>query len=159
MSLQATVILKQRLICMTNSRFGYQYCCITFAYRILRSINSDRTRKRILIVKNIYRSNAGTMGCPLWIFVRQLTAPYQHHAVLCSTLNDDWIEGILPEGSYLPCVSMAGRALLSGYPRILSLWCRAQYRITRVYAFSTFVCIWKNKPHWTTCLSNQHSSL
>ena len=26
-------------------------------------------------------------------------------------------EGILPKGPYLPCVSMAGRALLAGYPR------------------------------------------
>ena len=30
------------------------------------------------------------------------------------------IEGILPKGPYLPCVSMAGRALLAGYPRYLS---------------------------------------
>ena len=29
------------------------------------------------------------------------------------------IEGILPRGSSLPCVSMAGRALLAGYHRIL----------------------------------------
>ena len=27
------------------------------------------------------------------------------------------IEGILPKGPYLPCVSMAGRALFAGYPR------------------------------------------
>ena len=27
------------------------------------------------------------------------------------------IEGILPKGPYLPCVSMAGRALLAGYSR------------------------------------------
>ena len=27
------------------------------------------------------------------------------------------IEGILPKGPYLPCVSMAGGALLAGYPR------------------------------------------
>ena len=27
------------------------------------------------------------------------------------------IEGILPKGPYLPCVSMAGRALLAGYHR------------------------------------------
>ena len=30
----------------------------------------------------------------------------------------DWnahIEGILPKGPYLPCVSMAGRAILAGY--------------------------------------------
>ena len=30
------------------------------------------------------------------------------------------IEGILPKGPYLPCVSMAGRALLAGYPRYAS---------------------------------------
>ena len=29
-------------------------------------------------------------------------------------------EGILPKGPYLPCVSMAGRALFAGYHRILS---------------------------------------
>ena len=28
-----------------------------------------------------------------------------------------YIEGILPKGPYLPCGSMAGRALLAGYPR------------------------------------------
>ena len=27
------------------------------------------------------------------------------------------IEGILPKGLHLPCISMAGRALLAGYPR------------------------------------------
>ena len=30
-----------------------------------------------------------------------------------------YIEGILPKGPYLPCVSMAGRALLAGYHRYL----------------------------------------
>ena len=29
------------------------------------------------------------------------------------------LEGILPKGLYLPCVSMAGMALLAGYPRIV----------------------------------------
>ena len=28
-------------------------------------------------------------------------------------------DGILPKGPYLPCVSMAGRALLAGYHRII----------------------------------------
>ena len=32
-----------------------------------------------------------------------------------------YIEGILPKGPYLPCVSMAGRALLAGYPRYVNL--------------------------------------
>ena len=31
-----------------------------------------------------------------------------------------YIEGILPRGPYLPCVSMAGRALLAGYPRYIN---------------------------------------
>ena len=31
--------------------------------------------------------------------------------------SQEHIEGILPKGPYLPCVSMAGRALLAGYPR------------------------------------------
>ena len=31
--------------------------------------------------------------------------------------HDIDIDGILPKGSYLPCVSMAGRALLAGYHR------------------------------------------
>ena len=33
------------------------------------------------------------------------------------------IEGILPKGPYLPCVSVAGRALLAGYPRIIGSHC------------------------------------
>ena len=32
------------------------------------------------------------------------------------TIEDYVIEGILPKGPYLPCVSMAGGALLAGYP-------------------------------------------
>ena len=39
-------------------------------------------------------------------------------------LYDDHIhvEGILPKGPYLPCVSMAGRAILAGYPRCMRQW-------------------------------------
>ena len=42
-----------------------------------------------------------------------------HNAIrLCTnTLGSSYLEGILPKGPYLPCVSMAGRALLAGYPR------------------------------------------
>ena len=34
------------------------------------------------------------------------------------------IEGILPKGPYLPCISMAGRALSAGYPRYILRWQR-----------------------------------
>ena len=33
-----------------------------------------------------------------------------------------YIEGILPKGPYLPCVSMAGRALLAGYHRYVGIY-------------------------------------
>ena len=39
---------------------------------------------------------------------------YQSISILCL-----YIEGILPKGPYLPCVSMAGRALLAGYHRYM----------------------------------------
>ena len=43
-----------------------------------------------------------------------------------------YIEGNLPKGPYLPCVSMAGRALLAGYPRyaeeVLMEWYRNDVR-------------------------------
>ena len=34
------------------------------------------------------------------------------------------IEGILPKGPYLPCLRMAGRALLAGYHRYVGVWNR-----------------------------------
>ena len=30
-----------------------------------------------------------------------------------------YYKGILPKGPYLPCASMAGKALLAGYPRLI----------------------------------------
>ena len=35
-----------------------------------------------------------------------------------------YIKGILPKGPYLPCISMAGRALLAGYHRYSEHWFR-----------------------------------
>ena len=46
---------------------------------------------------------------------------YDHNISSNKTFNSNqimgYIEGILPKGPYLPCVSMAGRALLAGYHR------------------------------------------
>ena len=43
------------------------------------------------------------------------------------------VEGILPKGPYLPCVSMAGRALLAGYHRYKQCTMRAQCRCCCVF--------------------------
>ena len=73
------------------------------------------------------------------------------------TLN---IEGILPKGPYLSCVSMAARALLAGYPRYLPRICPGikcniciESRVyllyiqtyNNVYIFDTFVNLRSDK--------------
>ena len=40
--------------------------------------------------------------------------------LLWFSMSHFYLEGILPKGPYLPCVSMAGRALLAGYPWSMS---------------------------------------
>ena len=51
------------------------------------------------------------------------------------TSSCTYIEGILPKGPYLPCVSMAGRALLAGYPRIMDTDNSWKY-----YQYATIQC-------------------
>ena len=45
---------------------------------------------------------------------------YRQRCTIISIVNV-YIEGILPKGPYLPCVSMAGRALLAGYHRYVTM--------------------------------------
>ena len=58
--------------------------------------------------------------CLHWNFTQRYGIPKRLKGSL--SLSRAWItlgqvEGILPKGPYLPCVSMAGRALLAGYHR------------------------------------------
>ena len=53
-------------------------------------------------------------------WIRQWLGATRQHVVTWAIVSPDircHIEGILPKGPYLPCVSMAGRALSVGYPR------------------------------------------
>ena len=43
----------------------------------------------------------------------------QYSVGISLLVHTSLIQGILPKGPYLPCVSMAGRALLAGYPRYM----------------------------------------
>ena len=52
------------------------------------------------------------------------------------------IEGILPKGPYLPCVSMAGRALLAGYHWYDISLCL--HPNINVVVTTTFFCGWEN---------------
>ena len=55
------------------------------------------------------------------------------------TVGRPYIEGILPKGPYLPCVSMAGRALLVGYPRHSLLVNRHVTCIGIMHAYHRFI--------------------
>ena len=49
------------------------------------------------------------------------------------------IEGILPKGPYLPCVSMAGRALLAGYHRNMGI---ISFKVTQAFSNTSSLVIW-----------------
>ena len=62
------------------------------------------------------------------------------------------IEGVLPKGPYLPCVSMAGRARLAGYPRYMRHWIRSA--LVQIMAWRLFDAKPLSKPmlaivNWT----------
>ena len=55
-------------------------------------------------------------------------------------------EGILPKGPYLPCVSMAGRALLAGYHRIINIIKLVTYRHLQgiIWTYMILCTVWDN---------------
>ena len=56
-----------------------------------------------------------------------------------------YIEGILPKGPYLPCVSMAGRALLTGYHRCVA---QCDPCLTARSALWLLMAAWHLQPPW-----------
>ena len=61
--------------------------------------------------------------------------------------NHTHIEGILPKGPYLPCVSMAGRALLAGYPRHThSEWIILERKFS--WSASRKLLLWQFRPNY-----------
>ena len=58
----------------------------------------------------------------------------------CMTPLTSNFQGILPKGPYLPCVSMAGRALLAGYHRLVARWylIKGQVNSWEICLFLTF---------------------
>ena len=74
-----------------------------------------RARSRFLPVRIVLAAAIHVYGCQLDEVRLPWLPPAMNHLV-------SFIEGILQKGSYLPCVSMAGRALLAGYPRHMYMW-------------------------------------
>ena len=63
-----------------------------------------------------------------------------------------YIEGILPKGPYLPCVRVAGRALLAGYPR-------HQLDDTHWYAFLFFKTFIFSFTVWPPSITSRDHSI
>ena len=61
--------------------------------------------------------NADATALKIWYRRFSATPVRKQWSHVFLALTHRHIEGILPKGPYLPCVSMAGRALLAGYPR------------------------------------------
>ena len=87
-----------------------------------------------------------SMSCCLWAFCPLSEVPGR------SCMVDD-IEGILPKGLYLACVSMAGRALLAGYH-----WYSWSYIALCCGTDSTYLCepglYWFQLMIWTNTVNS-----
>ena len=57
-----------------------------------------------------------------WLPTQVNLAIYYGEKTAMCNISDVHCEGILPKKPYLPCISMAGRALLAGYPRLVHGW-------------------------------------
>ena len=64
-----------------------------------------------------------------------ITRSESHHKCVQQFWAWQYLAGILPKGSYLPCVSMAGRALLAGYHPPVQ--CNDPHCIVQVFKYST----------------------
>ena len=68
--------------------------------------------------------------------------------MLCHYIIVFHFEGILPKGPYLPCVSMAGRALLAGYHRFLYSNCTVHDSLYDNMEMVPFdILHWSTGPH------------
>ena len=82
---------------------------LLIAKRLFRKSDSITVSASVLSSDGIVQQDCGKSSLSI------MEAP-QSYSMLNWTIIQQ-IKGILPEGAYLPCVSMAGRALLAGYPR------------------------------------------
>ena len=103
--------------------------------------------------------------------MEHLTAGYDNISITSMSWHHHF-EDILPKGPYLPCVSMAGRALLAGYPLFEDLCTRARYQgqkdllecnslsLSAIPASGTQILTWRQIIDVTVCATfGQHLSL
>ena len=72
-------------------------------------------------VKSIEKTTSALNGHGIAADDPTMTCNYCWFNMMSCHVNSLHIEGILPKGPYPPCLRMAGRALLAGYPRYVIL--------------------------------------
>ena len=65
-------------------------------------------------------SAPGGERCESLTWVDEIVPPFLQVVWVTGAIWHIYIEGILPKGPYPPCLRMANRALLAGYPRYVS---------------------------------------
>ena len=69
----------------------------------------------------------------------------------------DHIEGILPKGPYPPCLRMADRTLLAGYPRYISVLITCILFIFQNMVYAVHILIYGFCPQPHTIIANDYS--
>ena len=91
----------------------------------IHSVAAISSLTNALVVISYLRCHFGNVNDTLlvwnWWTSRALATARNERNIICHFAYFSWtilyLDGILPKGPYLPCVSMAGRALFAGYLR------------------------------------------
>ena len=101
-------------------RLGLREMTITAKSKQLNNYDTHMKIKLIGCAQHSYVN-----GNLKWLMV-QFNTVFTGHTCTCSNRFTHtiipYIKSILPKGPYLPCVSMAGRALLAGYPQHVNMY-------------------------------------
>ena len=124
------ICIQRMLICRTKRRIDHMMLnCRTKRYidymSYLRVMHESANilaigwswSKRFISITTV-----GFVDWPLWIAATGMCVCLYTCLASVSETHTPHIDGILPKEPYLPCVSMAGRAHLAGYPRYIKVF-------------------------------------
>ena len=110
-----------------------QYVQYSFWTQSFIHHKQDKVRKKLTLethIQHVPHPNGWPEGCLAWTLHIKSLQKYRESVIplTCCKLVP-YFEGILPKGPYLPCLRMADRALLAGYPRLTRPYCSNQTHI------------------------------
>ena len=95
--------------------FLYRYITTRYRYRYkILPVHEMQVQGQVQVQKNVYLGTGTGTGTSTW---PQPCSLHQKGILSSGTDCVAYIDAILPKGTHLPCLRMADRALLAGYPR------------------------------------------